>query len=68
MGWRVLATRRRSAFPSEGLSAELAKGSYRDVTKGVTVTCATDGNHGRAVAWGAQRFHRGCVIFVHEAV
>lgn len=32
------------------------------------VTCATDGNHGRAVAWGAQRFGRGCVIFVHEAV
>ena len=22
------------------------------------VTCATDGNHGRAVAWGAQRFGR----------
>ena len=22
----------------------------------ITVTCATDGNHGRAVAWGAQRF------------
>jgi diaminopropionate ammonia-lyase len=32
------------------------------------VTCATDGNHGRAVAWGAQRFGRECVIFVHEAV
>lgn len=34
----------------------------------VTVTCATDGNHGRAVAWGAQRFHCRCVIFVHETV
>jgi len=33
-----------------------------------TVTCATDGNHGRAVAWGAQRFGRRCVIFVHEGV
>jgi diaminopropionate ammonia-lyase len=32
------------------------------------VTCATDGNHGRAVAWGAERFGRGCVIFVHETV
>ncbi len=32
------------------------------------VTCATDGNHGRAVAWGAQRFGRQCVIFVHETV
>jgi diaminopropionate ammonia-lyase len=34
----------------------------------VTVTCATDGNHGRSVAWGANRFHCRCVIFVHENV
>lgn len=34
----------------------------------ITVACATDGNHGRAVAWGAQRFDCGCVIFVHERV
>ncbi len=34
----------------------------------ITVTCATDGNHGRAVAWGAQRCCCRCVIFVHEAV
>jgi diaminopropionate ammonia-lyase len=35
---------------------------------GITVTCATDGNHGRAVAWGAARAGCGCVIFVHEGV
>ena len=34
----------------------------------ITVTCATDGNHGRAVAWGAQRLGCHCVIFVHETV
>jgi diaminopropionate ammonia-lyase len=34
----------------------------------LTVTCATDGNHGRAVAWGAQRFGCDCVIFLHEGV
>ena len=34
----------------------------------ITVTCATDGNHGRAVAWGAQRCHCRCVIFVHATV
>ena len=54
--------------PLEALSAELVNGGYRDATEGITVTCATDGNHGRAVAWGAQRFHCGCVIFVHESV
>jgi diaminopropionate ammonia-lyase len=49
-------------------SAELAAGRYRNATADITVTCATDGNHGRAVAWGAQRFGCRCVVFVHEAV
>ncbi|MEO1090372.1 MAG: diaminopropionate ammonia-lyase [Pseudomonadota bacterium] len=34
----------------------------------VTVTCATDGNHGRSVAWGAKRAGCRCVIYVHETV
>jgi diaminopropionate ammonia-lyase len=34
----------------------------------LTVTCATDGNHGRSVAWGAGREGCRCVIFVHETV
>ncbi len=34
----------------------------------MTVCCATDGNHGRSVAWGAQRFGCRCVIFVHRTV
>jgi diaminopropionate ammonia-lyase len=49
-------------------SAGLADGRFSDRTKLITVTCATDGNHGRSVAWGARRFHCGCVIFVHETV
>ncbi len=35
---------------------------------GLTVSCATDGNHGRAVAWGARRVGAKAVIFVHETV
>lgn len=35
---------------------------------GLTVTCATDGNHGRAVAWGAARAGAKAVIYVHEGV
>jgi diaminopropionate ammonia-lyase len=34
----------------------------------VTVTCATDGNHGRSVAWGAQMFGCGCMIYLHAHV
>jgi len=36
--------------------------------QGLTVTCATDGNHGRAVAWGARRVGARAVIYVHETV
>jgi diaminopropionate ammonia-lyase len=49
-------------------SRELLAGAYRDLSKAITVTCATDGNHGRSVAWGAERFGCRCVIFVHERV
>jgi diaminopropionate ammonia-lyase len=35
---------------------------------GITVTCATDGNHGRSVAWGAQRCGCRCVIYIHATV
>lgn len=34
----------------------------------ITVCCATDGNHGRSVAWGAQRFGARCVIYIHGTV
>jgi diaminopropionate ammonia-lyase len=34
----------------------------------ITVTCATDGNHGRSVAWGARTFGCACVIFIHAGV
>lgn len=49
-------------------SAQLSDGSLTHATRDIVVTCATDGNHGRSVAWGARRFHCRCVIFVHETV
>jgi diaminopropionate ammonia-lyase len=42
-------------------------GSHRGAGR-ITVCCATDGNHGRAVAWGAARFGCRCVIYVHPRV
>jgi diaminopropionate ammonia-lyase len=47
---------------------ELAAGDYADLTAAVTVTCATDGNHGRSVAWGARTFGARCVIYMPEIV
>lgn len=34
----------------------------------ITIATATDGNHGRSVAWGAQQAKVPCKIFVHKDV
>ena len=41
---------------------------FADRVKNITVVTATDGNHGRSVAWGAQRFGCECMIYMHENV
>jgi diaminopropionate ammonia-lyase len=40
----------------------------RGGAKDLMVTCATDGNHGRSVAWGARRVGAKAVIYIHETV
>ena len=47
---------------------DLQRPDMRALSAGITVTCATDGNHGRSVAWGAQLFGCACVIYVHATV
>ena len=42
--------------------------AVRKLCENITVTCATDGNHGRSVAWGAQMFGAKCVIYIHATV
>ncbi|WP_404924945.1 diaminopropionate ammonia-lyase [Mesorhizobium sp. ORM16] len=48
--------------------AQLLDGDVQAVARGMTVCCATDGNHGRSVAAGAQMFGCRCVIFLHSGV
>ncbi|WP_342452888.1 diaminopropionate ammonia-lyase [Roseomonas indoligenes] len=62
---RVLA---RTGVANAASAADLESGRFATATAGITVTCATDGNHGRSVAWGARRFGARCVIFVHPGV
>lgn len=64
---RKVAAAKGLALDSLG-SADLLSGAHDDLIRGETVTCATDGNHGRSVAWGAQLFGCRCVIYVHETV
>jgi diaminopropionate ammonia-lyase len=49
-------------------AVELLEGRFRKQTANLTVTCATDGNHGRSVAWGANLFGCRAVIYIHEHV
>lgn len=58
----------RTGVAPAATTAALAAGTHRAATQRITLTCATDGNHGRAVAWAAQRMHARCVIFIHAGV
>ena len=49
-------------------SKDLLAGTYKDITSKITVSCATDGNHGKSVAWGARSFGCNCEIFIHSHV
>ncbi|GAC1348053.1 MAG: diaminopropionate ammonia-lyase [Acetobacteraceae bacterium] len=62
----VLAELARRGVAAAATTADLLARRYP--TGDITVACATDGNHGRSVAWGAQRFGARCCIFVHETV
>lgn len=46
----------------------LLNGQYHHITDGLSVACATDGNHGRSVAWGAWMFGCKCIIYIHSGV
>ena len=49
---------------SRVLERELSLAEGAGDPRSVTVVCATDGNHGRSVAWGAQKCGCRCVIYV----
>jgi diaminopropionate ammonia-lyase len=48
--------------------AELNAPEVRSIAAGMTMACATDGNHGRSVAQGAQLVGAKAAIFVHSGV
>ncbi len=48
--------------------SDIRKGKYRDICAEFTLVSATDGNHGRSLAWGCQRFGAPCQIYIHAEV
>lgn len=49
-------------------ATDLLAHRHADIVRDVTVVSATDGNHGRSVAWGAQIFGCRCIVYLHEHV
>ncbi len=48
--------------------ADIRNGDYTDWAARVTLVSATDGNHGRALAWGCKRFGASCRLYIHSNV
>ena len=64
---RVILARAEAAGTALTME-DVVAGRGGEIARDLTVCCATDGNHGRSVAWGAQSFGCACVIFIHETV
>lgn len=47
---------------------DLDDADVRAIAAGLTITCATDGNHGRAVAAGAALAGCACTVYIHAGV
>ncbi|MFT5218380.1 MAG: diaminopropionate ammonia-lyase [Planctomycetota bacterium] len=47
---------------------DLIEHRYQSIIDDVVISCATDGNHGRSVAWGCQMFSCRCIIYIHRDV
>jgi len=47
---------------------EIRTGALRDDCAKVTLVSATDGNHGRSLAWGCQMVGAPCRIYIHAEV
>ena len=47
---------------------EFARGELAELVGDTVISCATDGNHGRSVAWGCRQCGCRCVIYIHRDV
>lgn len=65
---RVLAAVLEEKTGRQPSDSELLSGSLADQLAGLTVATATDGNHGRSVAWGARMLGVSCKIYMHAGV
>ncbi len=65
---RVAHKRAEAALGRAVRPQELVTPEIRALSAGLTVCCASDGNHGRSVAAGARLVGARCTIFLHAGV
>ncbi|MEH6526800.1 MAG: diaminopropionate ammonia-lyase [Sneathiella sp.] len=47
---------------------DVREGRFAKEASNITLVSATDGNHGRSLAWGCRRFGASCRIYIHAEV
>mgnify|MGYP000031968467 CR=1 FL=1 len=65
---RVLQRQISAKLDQEVSLQEIRTGKYKAEAAEITLVSATDGNHGRSLAWGCQRFGAPCRIYIHAEV
>ena len=65
---RVLQREISAALGRPVPAAEIREGRHAQLASRITLVTATDGNHGRALAWGCRRFGAPCRIYIHAEV
>ena len=65
---RVLQRQISAALGRPVAPADIRKRRHAQLASRITLVTATDGNHGRALAWGCRRFGAPCRIYVHAEV
>lgn len=65
---RVLQRQISARLGHEVSLEDIRTGTYRSEAAEITLVSATDGNHGRSLAWGCQRFGAPCRIYIHAEV
>ncbi len=67
-GLRILQRELGARLGRPVTMADIRAGAYADDVAKITLASATDGNHGRSLAWGAGRFGAPCQIYIHRDV
>jgi diaminopropionate ammonia-lyase len=65
---RVLQRQIAAKLGQDVTLQEIRTGQVAALAAQITLVSATDGNHGRSLAWGCQRFGAPCRIYIHAEV